>query len=347
MNKQEFIDKILEVGGGRAIDWESMPQWFRTGEWYYYGGCIAWAIKTQGHYSVYISYILDHNPPSNIDHIRFYYWGTQDCDEVPDNWAIARINELPFVGEEKTCTELGGTWCEEGQLCGGEDVTDQASDRGNHPNQICCIGNCYTLECEEGAHEVLEYCPDAITEKRWRDCISGAWVEDLQVCPGCPEGAHEVLEYCPDAITEKRWRDCISGAWVEDSQVCPDCYPEGATACGGPEGYDLYECINSKWVRTEHNSVECGYTPKPPFPCPIACVCIGTPLIDALGPIREFRDRYLKTNWSGRKFVSFYYGGLTSWLAPLLMRHNRLKQMGRVFIVYPLKKLCEWIARKR
>jgi len=116
---------------------------------------------------------------------------------------------------------------------------------------------------------------------------------------------------------------------------------EGETACGGPEGYDLYKCIGGEWVLIERNSPECGYIPVPPFPCPIACVCIGTPLVDELGPIREFRDRYLKTNLLGQRLVSFYYGVLTLWLPPLLMRHNRIKQICRVFIVYPLKKLCE------
>ena len=82
--------------------------------------------------------------------------------------------------------------------------------------------------CTEGAHEVLEYCPDNVTPKRWRDCIGGEWIEDSQECPVCTEGAHEVLEYCPDGVTEKSWRDCVDGAWVEDSQSCPECYPEGA-----------------------------------------------------------------------------------------------------------------------
>jgi len=88
-----------------------------------------------------------------------------------------------------------------------------------------CIGGKWvegSLVCCEGEHEVLEYCPDGITEKRWRDCIGGKWVEGSQECPPeCEEGTHEVLEYCPDGITEKRWRDCIGGKWVYGSQVCP------------------------------------------------------------------------------------------------------------------------------
>jgi len=43
--------------------------------------------------------------------------------------------------------------------------------------------------------------------------------------PTCTEGAHEVLEYCPDGTTEKRWRDCINGEWVYNSQTCPGVPP--------------------------------------------------------------------------------------------------------------------------
>ncbi len=38
----------------------------------------------------------------------------------------------------------------------------------------------------------------------------------------CIEGTHEVLEYCPDGVTEKRWRDCINGKWVYDERECPE-----------------------------------------------------------------------------------------------------------------------------
>ena len=237
-------------------------------------------------------------------------------------------------------------------------------------------GICHTEpapECyPEGSHEVLEYCPDGVTEKRWRNCVSGKWVEDSRVCPCSPEGAHEVLEYCPDEVTEKRWRDCIGGAWVEYFLPCPACIegerdvieycPDGVTwrlwwecieeewkhksqKCPPAEGdrkcinFDLYEYQSGEWVLIEPRSFEC-------IVCPIAVIAHGTELVDALGPIREFRDRYLKSNRAGRKFVSFYYGALTSWLSPLLMHHNQLKRVGRMFIVHPLKKLCEAVRRK-
>jgi len=41
--------------------------------------------------------------------------------------------------------------------------------------------------------------------------------------------------------------------------TAPEC-TEGNTKC---EGYNLYECINSRWQLTEENSTACGYTPLP------------------------------------------------------------------------------------
>jgi len=47
--------------------------------------------------------------------------------------------------------------------------------------------------------------------------------------PVCAEGAHEVLTYCSDGITELTWRDCVGGAWVygERTNSCP--VPGGTT----------------------------------------------------------------------------------------------------------------------
>ena len=223
-------------------------------------------------------------------------------------------------------------------------------------------GTCHDTEepeCEEGAHEVLEYCPDGVTEKRWRDCINGEWVEDSRVCPCFPEGAHEVLEYCPDGVTEKRWRDCVSGKWVEGSQACPSCIegeqkvieycPDGVTRkqwweciegewkwksqkCPPVEGdrkcinFDLYEYQSGEWVLIKKNAfAEC-------LPCPFAVIAQGTDLVDFLGPLRAFRDNVLKQSYVGRKFVKFYYGKLTPFLSPILLRHVRLKRLIRPFV---------------
>ena len=166
------------------------------------------------------------------------------------------------------------------------------------------------------------------------DCIDGVWVEYFQECPACIEGERDVIEYCPDGVTWRLWWECIEGEWEHKSQKCPPA--EGDRKC---INLDLYEYQSGEWVLIESHSFEC-------LLCPIAVIAQGTELVDALGPIREFRDRYLKSNGVGRKFVSFYYGALTSWLSPLLMHHNQLKRVGRMFIVHPLKTFCEAVRRK-
>lgn len=58
---------------------------------------------------------------------------------------------------------------------------------------------------------------------------------------GCyPEGVHEVLEYCPDGITEKGWRDCIGGKWVEGVQEwCEQARPSPCSPYGDIDGDGL------------------------------------------------------------------------------------------------------------
>lgn len=116
-------------------------------------------------------------------------------------------------------------------------------------------------ECIEGVHEIVEYCPDNITPKRWRDCIAGIWIEDSYTCPSCIEGTHEVIEYCPDNVTKKKWRDCISGAWVESSQLCPECV-EGTSEviefCSDeitPKRWHV--CTGGKWIEHTQPCPEC------------------------------------------------------------------------------------------
>jgi len=250
--------------------------------------------------------------------------------------------------------------CTEGETkCEGYDLYQCVNNQWAliEPNSVAC--GYVPPECAEGTHETLEYCSDGITEKRWSDCISGKWVYDEQTCPictegetkcegydlyqcinnqwvlielnsaacgyvppECTEGDHEVLEYCPDGITEKRWKDCIGGKWVYNEQECPYICTEGAKSC---KVYDLYECIGGKFVLIERNSPECGYTPKPALPpCPIMCVCMGTPLVDCLEPLRVFRDKVLKKTKLGSSFVSFYYDRLTPFLSPIILKIRRM-----------------------
>jgi len=116
-----------------------------------------------------------------------------------------------------------------------------------------------------------------------------------------------------------RTADTYTGYLDVTEETCT----EGETKC---IGYNLYECIAGKWQLKEVNSSKCGYKP---IPCPIACVCAGTELVDCLGPIREFRDKTLKSTRPGRKFVDIYYNRLTPLLSPVLMRSTVLRKIGQ------------------
>ena len=41
-------------------------------------------------------------------------------------------------------------------------------------------------ECNEGAVEILEYCPDGVTWKKRKICVNGKWQEQTQTCPSIP-----------------------------------------------------------------------------------------------------------------------------------------------------------------
>ena len=104
----------------------------------------------------------------------------------------------------------------------------------------------------------------------------------------------------------------------------------------GSEGYKSSE--------TSLLGVSIVESEKPPGngpACPIACVCMGTPLIDQLGPIREFRDEVLKRSRAGLIFVSLYYGKLSPHLSPLLEKSEMLRRVGRILVRGIL-----WIVRK-
>lgn len=95
---------------------------------------------------------------------------------------------------------------------------------------------------------------------------------------------------------------------------------------------DLWKCENGEMVKIEENSPECKEVePKGPA-CPIACVYMGTPLIDQLGPIQEFRDEVLKMSRAGLIFVSLYYGKLSPHLSPLLEKSETLRRVGRILV---------------
>ncbi len=146
------------------------------------------------------------------------YWADAFC--YPSNVFLAKAEVGAGVGTERTCW----IWIEESIInakCAAEpfrfkvdliDATDKVLDSLIYPE-------CYP----EGKQEIVEYCPDEVTPKRWRECINGKWVWKSQTCPECyPEGKHETLELCPDGVTEKRQQTCIAGNWIEDYRECPE-----------------------------------------------------------------------------------------------------------------------------
>ena len=150
----------------------------------------------------------------------------------------------------------------------------------------------------------------------------------------CTEGDKRSIVMCDDNVHMASWEECVNGEWISKTGVCP-CI-EYSTVCNG---FNLMECINGEWVLKESNSKECGYTGNGngiPISCPIACVCNGTPLIDQLGPIREFRDKYL-SKW----FIDIYYGWLGKNIVRILKKSECLKKIGRVIVkgmLWRLKK---------
>lgn len=77
----------------------------------------------------------------------------------------------------------------------------------------------------------------------------------------------------------------------------------------------------------------------PGIPCPIAVVTTGTELVDFLGPIREFRDNYLKATKTGKAFISLYYNNITPKLSPFLKKHEPARKAGRMVV----KSILKWL----
>jgi hypothetical protein len=64
------------------------------------------------------------------------------------------------------------------------------------------------------------------------------------------------------------------------------------------------------------------------FRCFIASAAYGTPMIDQIQVLRDFRDGYLMTNPAGRWFVSTYYRHSPP-LARFIARHDSLRALVR------------------
>ena len=101
MTKQEFIDKINEVGGGNPIDVSAIEPCEKYNQWCVSSpnDLIKWDERidsTLGR-AVFIDRYKEDNPPTDVRNIRFYASGTTQVEELDRAWLTARVYELPFV----------------------------------------------------------------------------------------------------------------------------------------------------------------------------------------------------------------------------------------------------------
>jgi len=128
MTKQEFIDKINEVGGGKPIDLDKLPKFgSAANRWFYFYAASPPYISYyefkggKRHLGVEIHNIDAKNPPSDASDIHFLRGsdaGWVAIQTIDKEWAEARIRELPFAtcslkvkveGKEVTETEAHKT----------------------------------------------------------------------------------------------------------------------------------------------------------------------------------------------------------------------------------------------
>ena len=116
MNKQEFIDEIASRG---PVDLDSIPEGFVYDQWCKVGFLLHYYSSSSPKYAVDASFYF--NPPTSVSDIHFWEYPTQQ-EELPTDWLLARLNELPFTQPQTTVTVAFTTKKEDGSELTGTSV---------------------------------------------------------------------------------------------------------------------------------------------------------------------------------------------------------------------------------
>ena len=101
MTKQEFINKIKEIGKGKPINLSKIEPCQKLNQWCIARDFIKWDEGFSGR-AVFIDNYKEHNPPVRTDDIRFYIEGITQVEELDAKWLTDRINELVFKKQPPT-----------------------------------------------------------------------------------------------------------------------------------------------------------------------------------------------------------------------------------------------------
>jgi hypothetical protein len=74
--------------------------------------------------------------------------------------------------------------------------------------------------------------------------------------------------------------------------------------------------------------------------CFIATACFGSEYAYQVEILRKFRDRFLISNWVGKKFISFYYRNSPP-IANFLKNHSFFKKTVRIALI-PIVNICKF-----
>ncbi len=112
MTKQQFINKIKEVGDDKAIDLTEIESCEKYNQWCKAINHIKWdeQIDNEAGKAVFIDDYKTDNPPTDIDQIRFYDSKDHQVDELDETWLTERVNELSFKKEPTIKLSLSKGW---------------------------------------------------------------------------------------------------------------------------------------------------------------------------------------------------------------------------------------------